>query len=82
MINAVLPPEEWMRPPGLITSSHILKQKPPSKLAKPSVMLQKKYDAPPMITAVMTMATRYAPWMASLVEGFASWKDLAYRALP
>ena len=48
----------------------MLRQKPPSKQPKPSVMSEKTSDSIPKITPVKKAATKKAPWIASETGGF------------
>jgi hypothetical protein len=58
-----------MRPSGLSSRNHILRQKPPREQAKPSVKSAKINAPPPNNSPVPKAATKKAPWTAFVTGG-------------
>ena len=69
-IKTIFPVVDEIRPPDFRTKNHMLRQKPPKKHPRPSVMSAKITETPPAITPVMHAATKKAPWMAFETGGF------------
>lgn len=55
------PVVDEIRLPSFKLRNHMLKQNPPNKQPKPSVMSEKTKDKTPKITPVMKAATKKAP---------------------
>jgi hypothetical protein len=64
------PVTDVIRPPDLRHRNHMLKQNPPRRHPKPSVISEKTNDTAPNMTPVKNAATKKAPWMPLETGGF------------